>query len=196
MIGSETMPTSNGESSTAQPQQQPTANAGKANGETLRGDDLGDFFELDPSKYASEWRKVGLSYAWMDTAHRGIMLAKLERDLQTTRAIERFAVTGDKREFAKPEDDDMGVSIGNEIHYHVGATSPESTPTPTQPAPDTSNAMGKWFWPGLLAATLGSGALGGGATYFLFNQPAATATPTGDKITDVIPGFGEPERKE
>jgi hypothetical protein len=58
------------------------------------------------------------------------MMEKIQRQTQDARAIQEFAVTGDKNAIAGkigPKDDGMGVSIGNDsrsVHYHMqGGTS-------------------------------------------------------------------------
>lgn len=56
-------------------------------------------------------------------AHMGMMLEKVNRQNRRVERLEKFAATGDVKDLDAPEDeDDMGVNIGNETHYHITET--------------------------------------------------------------------------
>lgn len=70
-------------------------------------------------------------------AHMGMMLDKMNRQNRRVERIEKFAATGKLEDLESPEEDeDMGVNIGNEIHYHYegGEQQEALTPAPI-PAP-------------------------------------------------------------
>lgn len=122
-------------------------------------------------------------------AHMGMMLEKVNRQNRRVERIEKFAATGDAKDLNAPDsekDEDMGVAIGNEYHYHVQAppvaapavsTTTPGTTTTTQP---TKSPLPSFIAPLLLAAALGTGA-GGMALYNWFtSKPATTITqPSG-----------------
>ena len=70
-------------------------------------------------------------------AHMGIMLDRTNRNLRRAEQLERFAATGKVSTLEEaPSEDDMGVYVGNEYHYHEiqqpppAATVPPPTATP------------------------------------------------------------------
>jgi hypothetical protein len=76
-------------------------------------------------------------------AHMGMMLDKVNRQNRRAERIEKFAATGDVKTLDAPEseEEDMGVNIGNEFHFHEQAPAtakPEAAPTPTATKPEAS----------------------------------------------------------
>lgn len=100
--------------------------------------------EPDPIPRRSDVAKILRTWALDKIAHTGIMIARTNRNLHKAERIQKFAVTGDPNDLLTPEgEDDMGVNIGNEIHYHYqGSTpgesvaTPAGTDTPTADKPD------------------------------------------------------------
>lgn len=118
------------------------------------------------------------------------MLEKIQRQNRivedTVRGLQREAgYTVSSRE--GEESDDMGVSIGNEIHYHVDEGGRSRSRKTSR------------LWPFVVSALAATG-VGGGIGYVLndiFEQdakPAVTVTEDLDTITDVKAGFGAPKR--
>jgi hypothetical protein len=69
-------------------------------------------------------------------AHTGMMLEKMNRQNRRVERLEKFAATADVKDLDAPEDEeDMGVNIGNEYHYH--GTTPQAA-LPNQPEPAVS----------------------------------------------------------
>src|SRR5690242_17641268 len=79
-------------------------------------------------------------------AHMGMMLDKMNRQNRRVERIEKFAATGDPKTLDAPdeENEEMGVNIGNEYHYHgilppdAPQPAPAVTPAPTATAPPTT----------------------------------------------------------
>jgi hypothetical protein len=123
------------------------------------------------------WRQKFLRN-WMNTrlGHEGMMLDKI---LRQNRIVEQLAAQTRNGKFSGgptpsvPEGEDMGVSIGNEIHHHYGSK-PQATVKPP-------SVLGKL----LVAASLLAGGAGAGvlASQLLPGDvPAAVDT---DTISDV-----------
>lgn len=149
-------------------------------------------------KFAKWWAMLRLG-------HNGMMLERTQRQLKAAENIADISMKGntDGVNSLYPEDD-MGVSIGNEVHNHYYMGADGATPTPV-PAPiiaptsttTTTNTTerivqdGKTIWPYVVgtAALVSSLFGGGGALYNYYHQaspPVVTAPNTDtDNITDV-----------
>jgi len=123
--------------------------------------------------------------------HRGMMLEKVMRQNK----IVRDQVREELGLESSPEgEDDMSVSVGNEIHNHYQFM-PDSSPTPSPPTPTPTptptTPSGFSIKPWALAALIGLSGLGGiAATYFLTRPSIDTDT---DTATDITPSFGTPQ---
>lgn len=73
-------------------------------------------------------------------AHVGLVLDKLQRQVRRAEGYELLAATGDMKYLtdAVSKEEEMGVNIGNENHYHIQMADPNaakpSEPTPAEPA--------------------------------------------------------------
>lgn len=146
-------------------------------------------------------------------AHEGMMLEKIQRQnkIVADDVKERLGQSA-----SEGEADEMGVSIGNETHYHYqGGGQPGGGEAGWQDGRGVFH-LGKphkgLLWSAIIAALLG----GPVATWWLMQQPAPSAPavtetspsepaptqPAGpgdtdtDTLTDVLPGFGEPQDVE
>lgn len=133
------------------------------------------------------WREKLLKN-WMLTrlAHEGAMIDKLQQQQKRMFQVADLALTGKAGEesVSANGDEDMGVSIGNEIHYHYQGGDATNTAPAAAAAPSSGiSTLGKTA---LAAALIG----GGGAGGYVLNQylnpdtPAAVDTDT-DTRTDV-----------
>jgi hypothetical protein len=146
----------------------------------------------DPIRERSDIAKAKRNVFHRHLAHEGIMLDRMVRQLGTAERMQKFAVSGNTEDLKPtPEEiEDMGVQIGNEIHYHVArgdttSTLPAATPQPQPtPCPKPPRKMG-WLAKSLIAAgMLGSGA---GLGYLVndYLSPAAGVDTDTDNITEV-----------
>lgn len=146
-------------------------------------------------------------------AHMGMMLDKVNRQNRRAERIEKFASTGEVKDLQAPpdeENEDMGVNIGNEYHYHgiappdMPAAAPVKDSTskaakkkatieeiaavvaskiqPAAVAPVAADPWRKWLYAALAAAALSAGAGTPLALYFSSKQP--TPPPVVDTDTD------------
>lgn len=159
--------------------------------------------QTEPQTKAEGVLREKFSQNWADTrlAHEGMMLDKIQRQ---TQIVEQLAAQTRDGKFSSGEvpatpEDDMGVSIGNEIHNHYpAATPPEDRPpevaTPTIEAQPVGS-LAKW----ILAASLLLGGATGAGVAVLINQARSPDPPTTtphvvdtNTTTDVMfPGSGE-----
>lgn len=151
----------------------------------------------EPIPQRSDVAKAKRNVFFRHLAHEGIMLDRMQRTLVNAEKIQRFASTGNTSDLPSPGDEeDMGVAIGNEIHYHLQGVanketpqpSPQPTPQPTPPPATTQQPQNSWLKNGLMGAALlaGGAGLAMGGNY-LWNNPAQltdTDTDT-DNITEV-----------
>ncbi len=78
---------------------------------------------------------IKMSYL-LRAGHMGIMLDRTQRNLKRAERLERFAATGNVASLGETEpEEEMGVYLGNENHYHFGGTEVVAPPTPTAPTP-------------------------------------------------------------
>jgi hypothetical protein len=157
----------------------------------------------EPIPQRSDLAKAKRNVFFRHLAHEGIMLERMQRTLTNAEKLQRFASTGNTSDLPSPGDEeDMGVAIGNEIHYHLQGSGnrevpqplPAPAPTP-QPATTPPATKGSWLWPTVLgAALLGTGAGGGWLTNWYLNQqpPGQTGTDT-DTDTDTITEIDFPQ---
>jgi hypothetical protein len=123
--------------------------------------------ETNPKTLASDWRnKLLRNWANMRLGHEGMMLDKITRQNRIVEVLARNAATGDVSDVSGwPEGDDMGVNIGNEIHYHGG------NPAPVQPMEKTPAPTASKVLPWILAAAAALG--GAGLTSVLLDREPA-----------------------
>lgn len=132
---------------------------------------------LEPTKTTlAKRQKFELDWARTRLGHEGMMLEKIQRQ---NRIVEQLAAQTRDGKFtggpvpSVPEDEDMGVSIGNETHNHYAAT------------PKSLGSLGKL----IVAASLLAGGAGAGllATQLLPSDPPPVppATVDTDTVTDV-----------
>lgn len=118
---------------------------------------------------------------WADVrlAHEGMMLDKIGKQNQIVRDSIRKIQGGDMQS----EGDDMGVNIGNEIHYHQES----QTNSPIK-------SLASKLAPYVIGA-LGAGVVGIGVAALSDKaMPAAPAAATDtDTVNQYNGGFGEPE---
>lgn len=137
-------------------------------------------------------------------AHMGMMLDRVQRAQARAERLQDFAASGDTGTLEAPaEEQDMGVNIGNEYHYHVLTdTTPEPAPptevTPPAVEPATEPPLWEagpqtkplnWWQKGLI----GAGALGSGIGlaaianeyYYGRPRPPAVIDTDTDSITEI-----------
>ena len=125
------------------------------------------------------WREKLLRH-WMQTrlGHEGMMLEKIRRQ---NRIVEQLAAQTRDGKFSGgavpsvPEGEDMGVSIGNEVHHHYASEQPARTPA------KLPGVLGKLA----VAASILAGGAGAGvlATQLWPTDPPAVVDT--DTVTDV-----------
>ena len=129
------------------------------------------------------WReKLLRNWMFARLGHEGMMLGKIVRQNRMVEDLARCAATGDLSKMGETMDeDDTGVSIGNETHNHYQASQSSKV------------------WPVLAAALLGGG-LVLAAMQFLPDEtpekpPAVTDTDT-DTVNRYDVSFGVPEDRQ
>lgn len=141
-------------------------------------------------------------------AHMGMMLDKMQRNQAAAERLQKFAATSDVNDLTAPaEDQDMGVQIGNEIHYHQYLGNGEATETDepatipiggaAEPQPSPLWGAGpkqlNWWQKGLI----GAGALGSGiglaaiANEYYHGHPKPPAVVDTDTDSVVLTDFPE-----
>jgi len=105
----------------------------------------------------NKWDKLLRYWGYARLGHEGMMLDKVQRQTRIVELLARNAATGKVDDVSGwPGEgcgDDMGVSIGNEIHYH------SSNGASRQPSPQPAEQPKKnWLLPLALAGALGTGA--------------------------------------
>lgn len=121
-----------------------------------------------PTQQDNKWDKLLRNWAYTRLGHEGMMLDKIDRQNRIVEVLARNAATGDVGDVRGwPEGDDMGVNIGNEIHYH-NTQSPQPTETPTQQTQQPAPSPAAKLWPWALAAAAG---LAGFGLPYIFNRP-------------------------
>ncbi len=121
--------------------------------------------------------KFELDWARMRLAHEGMMLEKIQRQ---NRIVEQLAAQTRDGKFtggpvpSVPEDENMGVSVGNETHNHYGGGETKSL-----------GSLGKL----IVAASLLAGGAGAGVVVNQLLPSAPPAAVDTDTVTDVtFPG--------
>jgi len=128
-------------------------------------------------------------------AHMGMMLEKMNRQNRRVERLEKFAATADVKDLDAPEDEeDMGVNIGNEFHYH-GITPQAALPNQpetavSKPTTDASSTASKLAPAVVALSMLGGGAGVGYIINDLWKQPAPVqSSPDTDTVTEIyFPG--------
>ena len=120
----------------------------------------------------SKWDKLLRNWAYTRLGHEGMMLDRIDRQGRIVEVLARNTATGDLSDMQGwPEGDDMGVNIGNEIHYH-NTQSPQLAPqpieTPTPPTQQPAPSPAAKLWPWALAAAAG---LAGFGLPYVFTRP-------------------------
>ena len=131
---------------------------------------------------AKHWPRVRL-------AHEGFMLDKIVRQSRIVEQLAQNSMTGDVENVdawpGHEGDDDMGVKIGDEIHYHAAppkpdppaptpSTPPANQPPQTQPAEEPEPAWKTWAKRAALVA-VGAGGIAG---YQWMSKPPEENPPT------------------
>lgn len=136
-------------------------------------------------------------------AHMGMMLDKMQRNQAAAERLQKFAASNDVNDLNAPaEEQDMGVQIGNEIHYHqymgngeaVEQEEPATIPISGTAEPATPPLWGagqkqlNWWQKGLIGAgALGVG-LGAGAVakeyYYGTPKPPAYVDTDSDTVVE------------
>lgn len=150
----------------------------------------------EPIPHRSDIVKAERMVFMRHLAHEAMMLEKMQRQNRRVERFEKFAATGDTNDLEAPEgeDEEMGVAIGNEYHYHTlqPASAVQSPPSPgtataTAPSPANENekptgttpatAPARTNW--LLPAAIGAACLVGGAGLgSLMHHAVPPVTPT------------------
>ena len=121
-----------------------------------------------PTQQDNKWDKLLRNWAYTRLGHEGMMLDKIDRQNRIVEVLARNAATGDVGDVRGwPEGDDMGVNIGNEIHYHGTHAQQASTQSAEAPKPAAPSPAVK-LWPWALAAAAG---LAGFGLPYVFNRP-------------------------
>jgi len=107
----------------------------------------------------NKWDKLLRYWGYARLGHEGMMLDKIQRQTRIVEVLARNAATGDVEDMrgwpGTGDGDDMGVNIGNEIHYHGG----NGAERPSTALPATAEQPKKnWLLPLALAGALGTGA--------------------------------------
>lgn len=128
----------------------------------------------DPLRVGVGW--VAKHWPRIRLGHEGMMLDKIDRQRQIVEQLAQNQMTGNYTNtelWPKADDgngEDMGVKIGDEIHYHTTTTQP-AAPQPATPVESTSSKL----LPYLLAAALAGGSgLGGALLATQLAKPATT----------------------
>lgn len=149
----------------------------------------------------TKWDKLKRNWANARLGHEGMMLEKIMRQNRFVEVSARNAMTGTPGDTnglpsMSGEGDDMGVNIGNEIHYHV--TSPQTEPaakTGETPLSLMTPSLMSKAMPYALAAALGLGGIALGMCWQQGSPPPATPGAV-DNSKDYSFGFGTPKRVE
>lgn len=155
----------------------------------------------EPIPKRSDTHKVIRTAALNRIAHFGMMLDQVQKKQLTADKIFKFAASGDTNVLTAPaEEQDMGVQIGNEIHYHYSgngealeqeepATIPIGGTTEPEPLSGAGPRKLNWWQKGLI----GAGALGSGLGiaaianeyYHGHPKPPAVVDTDTDSITEI-----------
>lgn len=118
-------------------------------------------------------------------AHEGIMIDRVNRNLHNAERLQTFAATGNTDDLkAPPEDDEMGVNIGNEYHYH--GTQPPAPVTPAIAAVQTMKTASSWLPKALVVLSLLGGGTGIGYVINDLLKPVAASNDTDTDTTTEI----------
>lgn len=117
--------------------------------------------------------------------HEGMMLDKIMRQNKIVRDGVRSFQRGETTMGADvAKEEDMGVNIGNEIHYHGGTAAPPATTTPT-PSPSAEPTLLQRL--GIPALLLAMG-IGGVTLGYWLKGPGNDTTTTTTDTTVIKPG--------
>ena len=140
-----------------------------------------------------DWRdELKKHWANVRLGHEAYMLDKIQRQNRIVEVNARNTMTGSNSDDVDgwPEDEEMGVSIGNTINYSL----PQSAAPQPAASPDRSLASRLLPWVAA-AGLLGTTGFGAAAIALLANRlppPAVVDTDT-DTDTQYAVGFGVPE---
>lgn len=132
-------------------------------------------------------------------AHEGMMLGKIMRQNKIIEDQVRSSVGELNDGEGGDMDDDMGLNIGNETHYHYQTSQPQS---PSQPSTNSGepSTLSRIAYAALAAAAIGGPAVTwwamSGEDNATIPQPPAAVGADTDTLTDVVPGFGVPQNVE
>lgn len=147
------------------------------------------------------WKeKITRSWSLLRLTHEAAMIGKFERQNKIVEDQVKTMLKNSGQGSGPEEGDEMGVSVGNENHYHIQVLpeKPPDQPKPDPPAPpdpprpDPPRQPTSRYTPfqaAMIAALLSTGVVGPLA-YWAGRPGVDTDT---DTATDVRPGFGEPE---
>ena len=145
-----------------------------------------------PNQPDMNWAaKVQKNWILTRLGHEGLMLDSIQKQGAIVRDSVRWLQDSARVKHTEGEGGEaMGVNIGNEIHYHgwtppqqQAAQQPQTPPQNNQSTPQATPEAGnsgptpstavrlRELWPWLLAAGLGSGALGAGSAYWFSRPP-------------------------
>lgn len=146
---------------------------------------------------SDNWREKAIrNQIYLRQGHEGAMLERVQRVQRISEDLAKSLQRSAGEEFSSEDagqEEDMGVSIGNEVtevHYHMPPqpTAPPQrhhsspiSPLPTTQSGITRREIAAW----VLAAALGGGAA---ANWWLGNSQ--------DTTNNVVPGFGKPRMVE
>ena len=110
-----------------------------------------------------------------------MMIDKIQRQQKCVLKLADAVRTGTvgKPDGSKVENEDMAVSIGNEIHYHLPPEAVKPVPdSPVIPLSPTTPLVKHVLWPWLLASVIVTTILVGGATYYFTRLTVDSDTDT------------------
>ncbi len=134
----------------------------------------------EPIPERSDYTKAKRHVFNRHLAHEAVMLDEMQKTKARAARLERFAATGNVDDLMPSEgEEEMGVSIGNENHWHIQMAQPQATESKAAAVAATVARGG--FHRFVLPLLLGGGMIAAGAcgmaiyNYF-FAKPEAVTT--------------------